>query len=144
MEDVGARRKLCERSELLREFLRQRAVTVERPVGLVVQLPALEDNEPSVHTFPPQRLHVLPRDPGSVDGRVRDPQLWTIRHRFMTVAAAIWNCRASRTLGIPRCSLDTVAATVTKPSLIELELVEIAQGCSARADAGLVRAQFVV
>ena len=69
------------------------AVPVERPVGLGVQLAALEDDEPRVDALPPQRLHVLPRNPGDVDRAVRDPQLWTIRHRFRTVSAATWIAR---------------------------------------------------
>jgi hypothetical protein len=60
-------------------------VSVERPVRLVVQLPALEDNEPGVNTLPPQRLDVLPRDASGVNGRVRDPKLWIVCHSFVTL-----------------------------------------------------------
>ena len=74
VEDVGLRREPRERGELLREPLRQRPVPVERPVGLRVQAPALEDDEPCVDALPSQRLDVLPRDAGDVDRRVRHPQ----------------------------------------------------------------------
>ena len=73
VEDVGAGREARERGELLRELHGQRAAPVERPVGLVVELPALEDDEPRVDPLAPQCLHVLPRDPGDVDRAVRDP-----------------------------------------------------------------------
>jgi hypothetical protein len=51
----------------------------------VVQLPPLEDDEPGVNAFPPQRLHVLPRNPGDVDGRVRHAQLWNVCHSSDTL-----------------------------------------------------------
>ena len=93
------------------------AVPVERPVRLGMQPPALEDDEPRVDPLPPQRLDVLPRDAGDVDGRVRDPK---------------------------RCGRVTfhLLATVHRretwltPSRVAFELVEVAQRCSARADAG--------
>ena len=78
VEDVGLRSESGECGELLRELHRQRPAAIERPVGLVVQLPALEDDEPCVDALAPQRLHVLPGDPRDVHGAVRDPQaLWT-------------------------------------------------------------------
>ena len=78
VEDVGLGREPGEGRELLRQLHGQRPATVERPVGLVVQLPALEDDEPRVDTLPPQRLNVLPGNPGDVHGTVRHAQpLWT-------------------------------------------------------------------
>ena len=59
---------------LLREPSRQRPRPLERPIRLVVQPPPLEDDEPSVDPLPPQRLHVLPRNPRDVHGRVRHPK----------------------------------------------------------------------
>src|SRR5205085_1355280 len=74
VEDVGRRRQPCERSELLREPHRQRASPIEAPVRLVVERPALEDDEPRVDPLAPKRLHVLPRDPGDVHRTMRDPK----------------------------------------------------------------------
>ena len=52
-----------------------------------MQLPALEDDEPRVDPLPPQRLHVLPRNPGDVDRAVRDPKpLWIVRHGFVSTS----------------------------------------------------------
>ena len=94
VEDVGTRREPRERRELLSEPLRQRPVPLEGDVRLGVKRPALEDDEASVDPQPPQRLHVLPRDPGRVDGTVRHPQpvgrhrvrptLWIVRHSSVT------------------------------------------------------------
>jgi hypothetical protein len=52
-----------------------------------VEKSALEDDEPSVDAFPPQGLHVLPRNAGDIDRRVRDPKgrLWNVRHSFDTL-----------------------------------------------------------
>ena len=121
VEDVGLRSELRERPELRRQPTREPAVPVERPVGFVVQLPSLEDDEPSVDPLTPQRLHVLPGNAGDVDGTVRDTQppgivrhtsaelgltnqagrarhLWTIRDGFDTV---VW--RRSRGENTLRC-----------------------------------------
>jgi hypothetical protein len=56
----------------------------------VVQLPTLEDDQPSVDSLAPERLNVLPGDARDVDRSVRDPQLsnlrlWNVRHSFDTV-----------------------------------------------------------
>ena len=72
VKDVRARQQPGQRRELGREPPRQAAVAVERPVGLRMQLPPVEHHEPRVDPLPPQRLHVLPRNPGDVDRRVRD------------------------------------------------------------------------
>ena len=50
------------------------AQPTERPIRLRVEPPALEDHEPRLDTFAPQRLHVLPRNPRHVDGAVRDSE----------------------------------------------------------------------
>ena len=60
--------------DALREPQRQRPVPVERPVGLGVQLRAVEDDEPGVDAAPPERLNVRPRDPGHVDRAVGHAQ----------------------------------------------------------------------
>src|SRR5581483_10208940 len=92
VEDVRAGGEAREGGELRREPLRERAVPVERPVRLVVEPAALEDDEPRVDALAPQRLDVLPRDAGDVDRAVRDAQrprrgrrlLWIVRHAFVT------------------------------------------------------------
>ena len=80
-------RKPRECRELLREPQRQRPVPVERPVGLVVQLPPFEDDEPRVDPLAPQSLHVLPGNPRDVHRTMRDPKwpLWIVRHRLDTL-----------------------------------------------------------
>ena len=65
-----------------------------RPADLLVclgmQAVALEDHEARGDAPLAQHLHVVPRNPGRVHGRVRHAErplaLWTIRHRFGAVA----------------------------------------------------------
>ena len=108
VEDVGLRGEAGEGGELLCELHRQRPAPVERPVGLVVQLPALEDDEPRVDPLAPQRLDVLPRDPRDVHGAVRHPQpLWKVRHAFVT------------SFGVPRSGSPPAFAAPRRPSFGE-------------------------
>ena len=72
VEDVGLRQQPGEGAELGREPQRQRAAPVERPVGLGVELPAVEDDEPGVDPLPTLRLDVLPGDAGDVHRGMRD------------------------------------------------------------------------
>src|SRR5206468_5667202 len=72
MEDVRARKQPCE-SRPLRELpADEAATTLERPVGLGVELVAVEDDQLRVDAAPAERLYVRPRDAGRVDGTVDD------------------------------------------------------------------------
>jgi hypothetical protein len=81
VEDVGVAEQPCERPPLRQLLPAEPAVPVERLVRLRMELVTLEDDEPGVDPLPPEREHVLPRDPGGVDGAVRDAGEAMIRNR---------------------------------------------------------------
>ena len=74
MEDVVVRQQARERAPLRQLLSHEAARAVERPVGLGVELVAVEDDEVGVDAAPPERLHVRPRDARRVDGAVEDAQ----------------------------------------------------------------------
>jgi hypothetical protein len=74
MEDIGLRQQPEERAPLCRLPAEKAAAAVERPVGFGMEAVALEDDEPRVHPSLSQRLDVRPRDAGSVDGAMDDPE----------------------------------------------------------------------
>src|SRR5581483_8861312 len=86
-----------------------------------------EDDEPSIDPLPPERLHVLPRNPRDVDRTVGDPKRPLGRARHASVTS----------FGVLHWLLGT-------RSRVELELVEVAERGAAGADARLERARFVV
>ena len=85
MEDVGPGEQLGEGAGLDELPADEAVAPVERPVRLGVERVALEDDEPRVDALPPERLHVLPRDAGGVDGAVGDPKPRN-RHAFDATA----------------------------------------------------------
>ena len=78
VEEVGARDQLREGLPLRCLSTQETAVQVERPVGLGVELVAVEDDERGVDAASAQGLDVRPRHARGVDRAVDDAQ-WTFR-----------------------------------------------------------------
>ena len=90
------REQLRERAPLRRAAAARSRRAGRGPVGLGVELVALEDDELRVDALPPQRLHVLPRHARGVDGAVDDRAAAASRGRIECAEPLLDGRRATR------------------------------------------------
>jgi hypothetical protein len=73
----------------LHELLPQEALTREVEVDVVLVRPPLlrpEDEQPRIHAFAPQRVHVRPAGAGEVDGEMQDACVGEVQAANDTIA----------------------------------------------------------